>query len=114
MSTKGLEGLKKKYPVFAFRNRSTTESRRIFLAGGDSVQIQSGGLGKAKSEMFDQLPSFSDFEPVMPTTEELIEAGVIKTRSHAAPKEDVVTDPDPAPLQSGGASSSSSSSSKGK
>jgi hypothetical protein len=110
MTTKkleGLEGLKQKYSVFSFRNRSTTESRRIALKDGDSVQIQSGGLGKALSSMFDQLPSFSDFEPVVPTTEELIEAGVIKTRNSAAPKEDVVTDTDPAPKQSGGSTSPS-------
>lgn len=81
MSIQGLDGLKKKYPIFEFRNRSYNTSRIISLAGGDSVQVQPGAVCRQASSVFDQLPAFSDFEPIVPSTKDLMDAGLINTKS---------------------------------
>lgn len=100
----GLDGLKKKYPTFEFRNRSGSESRRINLTGGDSAQVQAGSSARIQSQYFDQLPAFSDFEPIVPSIEDMIAAGLIDDGSAKADDEDsgkaskpAVVDPAPAP-----------------
>lgn len=102
----GLDGLKKKYATFEFRNRSGSESRRINLTGGDSAQVQASSSARIQSQYFDQLPAFSDFEPIVPSIEDMIAAGLIDDGSAKADEDEdsgktskpaVVVDPAPAP-----------------
>lgn len=84
MAIDGLEGLKSEHGVFEFINR-TGSAKTIMLLGGDTVQVQPGAKCRVASENFHQLPSFVDFEPVIPSTEKLIEAGLISTTAQTKP-----------------------------
>lgn len=78
----GLPLLQDRYKTFEFRNR-TSITKHLQLVGGDSMQVQPGAVGKVQSELVSQLPAFSDFLPVVPSTAELIEAGLIGDASES-------------------------------
>ena len=80
----GLAKLQSEHKVFQFRNR-TGAAKTIQLAGGDTVQVQPGAIGKVASAGITQLPAFSDFEPVVPNTAQLIAAGLIGETTEADP-----------------------------
>jgi hypothetical protein len=80
----GLTGLKELYNEFSFRNRLGT-AEVILLQGGDSVQVQPGATVTIKTELILQMPSVSSFEPIQPTIQDLIDAGLIATPEYVKP-----------------------------
>lgn len=75
--------LQTKYPIWVFKNR-TSIPQIIYLSGGDSIQAQANVEVRVQSNLFTQLPSFSIFEPIVPSLNDLVSEGVIKTSGEAS------------------------------
>lgn len=100
----GLAKLQAANTVFQFRNR-TNAAQTIQLEGGDAVQVQPGAIGKVLSSGLTQLPEFKSFMPIVPSIQELIDAGLIGQTEEASAVPAKPADPEPEePEQSGGQS----------
>jgi len=88
----GLDKLKAEHKVFEFRNRG--DGTRTIQLDGDSVQAQGGAIARVQSSMISQLPAFSDFEPVIPSVQQLIDAGLIGNAKEATSVPEKSADPE--------------------
>lgn len=105
-----LQTLKNKHKIWQFRNR--TSSAQTIMLHGDTVQVQPAATAKILSALFIQLPPFSIFSPIVPSVDELIEAGVIASSKEASPVRPAVitmeSSTDSPDKQTGGKTSKSS------
>jgi len=83
MSKTPMQELREVYPMFKFHNCSPV-TQRMQLAKGDSIQVNPFATIEVPSNLVISLPNTSDLKTITPTTDDLIEVGLIKVREAVA------------------------------